>query len=259
MTKLAAYTGNELAAEAEPFARVRELGFEAIEIAGIVLPLPEAEAGLAEWSDRLRRLGLEPRFHCKPRDNREFYNADSAARSECLHRTTRDIRNASRLGVRSVVIHPSAAAGPEDRRRVIDALERLKKQADEVGVQLELECASGPFNGDPRELAALCKAVPGVGIALDIVHAARSVFCREGAGTLAEWIEIAAPHIQSIQFNDVTRDGDRFIQTAVDHGEMPYDKIMSPLVEVGCAWWTIELQSIKHLVESKRYLEQFLR
>jgi len=258
MTKLAAYTGSELTAEADPFAKVRELGFDSIEIAGIALPLPEDEGGLAQWTERLERLSLTPRFHCSPAVNTDFYSADEGDRSRCLTETERDIRASHGLGIRSVVIHPSAAKTAADRHRVVDALRTLQEQAEPVGIQLELECASGPFNGDPRALASLCEDVPGVGIAMDMGHAFRSTFCLDGSGTLGDWIDMAAPWVKSIQFNDVTREGGRFVQAAVGRGELPYDELMPRLVDLGCEWWTIELDSIDDLVESKEYVTEFL-
>ena len=259
MTWLAAYTGRELAAQADPFGRARQLGFAAIEIAGVRLPLPQDEPTLKAWSGRLESLDLKARFHCNPRDNRAFCSQDAAPRSACLERTILDIETAARLGMESVVIHPSAAAGAEERGWVIETLGALEQCARPLGVQLELECASGAFNGDPRELAGLCEAVPGVGIAMDVVHAWRSVFCGEGAGDLAGWINLAAPHIKSVQFNDATRTPGGFVSASVGRGDVPYDAIMPRLVALGCAWWTIELAEIKHLVESRAYLSPFLR
>jgi len=123
---------------------------------------------------------------------------------------------------------------------------------------LELECASGPFNGDPRELVSLCEAVPGIGIALDIAHAARSVFCREQGNTLVDWIQVAAPHVKSVQFNDVSTEDGRHVQTPVGQGDIPYEMIMPQVLKSECPWWTIELQKTRHLVESKKYLDPFL-
>ena len=259
MTRLAAYVGRELAAGPDPFAGARDLGFQAIEIPGLVLPLPQDEAALAEWADRLDRLGLTRRFHCSPSNNRSFFSADSLARSACLDRTIADIEGASRLGIDCVVIHPSAAKDAEDRGRVVDALGTLRTRADRLGVELHLECASGPFNGDPRELAGLCRDVPGIGIAMDIRHAFRSEFCRGGAGDLADWIEIAGPYVKSLQFNDFVREGDHAADAPVGRGEIPYEEIMPRLVELRCEWWTIELTAVDQLVKSREYLEPFLR
>ncbi len=259
MTKLAAYTGEELSAEPDPFAKVRQLGFRCIEIAGMSLPLPHHQADLAKWSDQFESLGLEPRFHCSPKTNSAFFNSDEAARSLSLSQTARDLKAAARIGIRSVVIHPSAAVSSEDGQRVINALCCLQEQAARLDIQLELECASGPFNGDPGKLASLCKAVPGVGIALDVGHAFRSLFCLEGTGTLAKWIEIASPWVKSIQFNDVKREDERFVQTAVGQGDVPYKDVMSSLIALNCPWWTIELASIDGLMQSRAYLEQFLQ
>ena len=258
MTKLAAFIGKELAAEESPFARARDLGFEAVEIPASALPLPEDEATLAEWADQLDRLALARRFHCSPRDNKDFFSADESARAGCVSRTVADMERASRLGIDCVVIHPSAAMDAEDRGRVVDSLDTVKTRADALGVELHLECASGPFNGDPRALAGLCRAVPGIGIAVDISHASRSEFCREG-GSLLDWIEAAAAHVKSIQFNDLTREDGRVVRKAVGQGEIPYQEIMPRLVELRCEWWTIELTAIDQLVESREYLEPYLR
>ena len=260
MTKLAAYIGKELAAVENPFAMVRQLGFEAVEIPGMFCPWPEDEAGLDEWAAQLKASGLAPRHHCLPGHNRKFYSADDAGRSQCLAQTALDIERAARLGCEVVLIHPSAAASDEDRSRVIDALATLNAQAEPRGVRLEMECGSGSFNGDPGELGGLCEAVPRVGIAMDLGHAYRSVFCREGGGTLADWLETASPHIKSIQFNDGTVDEDnRFPQTAVGKGELPIAELMPRILELDCSWWTIEeIDRIENLVESKHYLEQFL-
>ncbi len=140
----------------------------------------------------------------------------------------------------------------------MDALHTLQEHAIPLDVQPELECASGPFNGDPRALASLCEEVPGIGIAMDMGHAFRSAFCLEGAGTLGDWVGIAAPWVKSIQFNDVIRKDDRFVQTAVGRGHVPYDDLMPTLLDLGCEWWTIELASISDVVESKAYLDRFL-
>ena len=268
MTKLAAYTGPELAAEADPFAKVRELGFDYIEIAGRGLPFPEDDTELPDWAERLERLSLEPRSHCDPAANEHFYSTDRAERLRCLDETKCYITNSAGLGIRSVVIHPSEAeASPDeterdkatpDENRVIEALAALQEHASSVNIQLELECGSKPFNGNPRKLAWLCREVPGIGIAIDMGHAFRSAFCLDGSDTLGDWIGIAGPCVKSIQFNDVTLEGDRFVQTAVGRGEVPYDELMPRLLDLGCEWWTIELASTADLVESKEYLDRFL-
>jgi len=90
MTKLAAYTGEELSAEPDPFAKVQQLGFLCIEIAGMLLPLPRRQADLAKWSNRFRSLDLEPRFHCSPKTNSAFFSSDEAARSLSLIQTSGD-------------------------------------------------------------------------------------------------------------------------------------------------------------------------
>ena len=260
MTKLAAYIGKELASVENPFATIRELGFEAVEIPGMFCPWPEDEAGLDEWAARLKASGLEPRHHCRPGHNRHFYSADEAARSQCLQETATDIEKAARLGCDVVLVHPSAAESDEDRCRVIAALATLSAQAEPLGVRLEMECGSGAFSGDPRELAGLCEAVPGVSIAMDLGHAARSLFCTQGQGTLADWLEAAAPHIRSFQFNDgVVGDDGRFAQTAVGKGELPIAGLMPRVLELACSWWTIEeINKIESLIESKQYLERLL-
>ena len=63
MTKLAAYTGEELSDESDPFAKVQQLGFRCIEIAGMSLTFPHHQADLTKWSDRSRSLDLEQFLH----------------------------------------------------------------------------------------------------------------------------------------------------------------------------------------------------
>ena len=235
------------------------MGFDCVEIAGICLPLPDGHAALADWSARLRHLALEPRFHCSPANNRYFPSPDEALRSGNLRSTIRDIEAAARLGIHAVVIHPGAADGPEGRRRVVTALEILQEHAAGVEIQLELECASGPFNGNPRELVELCRKVDGIALALDMAHAFRSVFCLDGEGTLDDWISIAAPWIRSIQFTDLKSEGERFVPAVIGDGVLPYERMMPRLLALDCPWWTIELVSIQQLAESKTYLERFIQ
>ena len=117
----------------------------------------------------------------------------------------------------------------------------MKKLAAYTGRELAAE--ADPF-AKARELgfdcieiagmASLCEDVPGIGIAMDIGHAYRSIFCLDGSGTLSDWVDIAAPWVKSIQFNDVKRGADRFVQTAVGRGDVPYDELVPKLLDLDC-------------------------
>jgi len=258
MATLALYMGKIIAAEADPFARARELGFSAIEIAGYAMPWPEDSRGLDEWSDRLQRLGLQARYHCTPKDNTNFCSSDASARSASLTLTSRDLANASQLGIRDVIIHPSAAVSPEDRQRVIESIGILKEQADQIDIHLEMENGSGPFNGDPGELSRICEALPGVGICMDVGHVFRSEFCNRSAEGFIQWVKAAARHVSSIQFNDVRTEAGHARSAAVGRGEIPYVAVMPCLLALNCPWWTIELTEIDQIVATKEYLERFM-
>jgi sugar phosphate isomerase/epimerase len=158
------------------------------------------------------------------------------------------------LGWDVFVLHPGPAETEADRQRVYKALGFINEKAVALDIQLALENGSGAFSGDPHELVRICKEVPGLKLTLDCSHAYRSVFCREGEGTIIEYFSIVAPLIHSFQFNDY---GGK-TNCTVGKGILPWRELMPRALAICCETWTIELHTIHETVASRDFLQCWL-
>jgi sugar phosphate isomerase/epimerase len=254
MPEVVAYLNEAYWATEDAFGTAKAGGFRAVEIPEMFHPAPEDEAGQETLRASVEALGLSVIWHTAPAHNRHFGSGDAVLRQANIERTAWELSFVHRMGWDTFVIHPGKAETEADKARAHEALECLSEQAGELGIQLALENASGPFDGDPGELARICQRVPGMRLTYDCSHAFRSEFCRGGQGDLLEHLAIVRPFVHSIQFNDY----DGSTNCEVGKGVLPWGELMPIALEMGCETWTIELHGIEETVASKVYLEQWL-
>lgn len=254
MPEIVAYLNEAYWATGDAFGTAKAGGFQAVEIPEMFYVPPEDEAGQETLRASAKALGLSVIWHTAPAHNRYFGSGDAALRQANIERTVWELDFADQMGWRTFVIHPGKPEGEEEEGRAHDALRQVQEKASRRGVQLMLENASGPFNGDPNVLAGICRRVPGIKLTYDCSHAFRSEFCRGGQGDLLEHLAIVRPFVHSIQFNDYNGS----TNCEVGKGVLPWSELMPIALEMDCETWTIELHSIEETVASKVYLEEWL-
>ncbi len=254
MPEIVAYLNEAYWATGDAFTTAKNAGFRAVEIPEMFYELPEDETGQDALRASTEALGLSVIWHTEPAHNRHFGSSDVELRAGNIARTEWELDSVQRMGWQTFVLHPGKAEGEDDRARAYEALRGLSEKAADRGIQLALENASGPFNGDPNMLADICERVPGIKLTYDCAHAYRSEFCRAGKGDLIDHLSIVRPHVHSIQFNDY----DGSTNCEVGRGLLPWDALMPIALEMACETWTIELHSIEETEASKAYLEAWL-
>ena len=254
MPEIVAYLNQAFFDAGDAFLAAKGAGFSAVEIPEMYFEPPEDDAGCAQLKQKAEELALDVIWHTHPAYNRNLGSGDKAARKQDIDRMVWELDFVSRTGWRTFVIHPGHAGTEDAKGRARDALGALSENAESLGIQLVLENASGPFNGDPNELAGICKQVPGLKLTYDCSHAYRSEFCTGGRGSIIDHITIARPYIHSIQFNDYN--GSR--NCALGEGEIPWDEVMPIALALNCETWTVELKTIEETVASKVFLEGWL-
>jgi sugar phosphate isomerase/epimerase len=254
MPEIVAYLNQAFFDAGDAFLAAKGAGFSAVEIPEMYFEPPEDNAGCVQLKQEAEELALDVIWHTHPAYNRNLGSADEAARKQDIDRMVWELDFVGRTGWRTFVIHPGNAETEDDKARVYDSLTTLSEKAGSLGIQMALENASGPFNGDPNELAGICQRAPGMKLTYDCSHAFRSEFCTGGSGSIVDHVSIARPFIHSIQFNDY--DGSR--NCALGEGEIPWDDVMPIALALDCETWTIELKTIEETVASKVYLERWL-
>jgi len=134
-------------------------------------------------------------------------------------------------------------------------LRLINEKAIALNIQLLLENASGPFDGDPHQLVRTIEQVPGLKLTFDCSHAYRSIFCREGKSTLIDHLSIVNPYVYSFQFNDY----DGKTNCEVGKGMLPWHQFMPMALDIGCDTWAIELNTIQETVASRDFLQRWLK
>ena len=252
MPEIVAYLNEAYWAAGDGFAAARGQGFRAVEIPEMYYAPPEDSEG--EAALQAATEGLSVIWHTAPAHNGHFGSADRELRDANIARTEWELDFVQRMGWRTFIVHPGKPDGEEDEARAYEALRTVGERATDRGIQLVVENASGPFNGDPNVLADICERVPGARLTWDCSHAYRSEYCQNGQGDLMEHLSIVRQHVHSIQFNDYNGS----TNCEVGQGLLPWDRLMPIALEMGCETWTIELHSIEETLASRTYLETWL-
>ncbi len=250
MYEIAAYLNQEFWDNGDAFGTARSLGFTSVEIPEMHCPMPEEPGELVRFKAAVLAAGMRSWWHTLPAHNRHFGSLDEALRGGNIRRIEWELAFAHDLGWDRFVIHPGSAADESEKQSVYSALGCLQEKAAALGIQLLVENASDRFNGDPNELARICDEVQGLGLAFDCSHAYRSVYCREGHGSIVDHLKIVAPRAQAIQFNDY----DGTANCALGQGLLPWEELLPIIANIRCEAFTVELQTIAETVSSRDYL-----
>jgi sugar phosphate isomerase/epimerase len=120
----------------------------------------------------------------------------------------------------AVLALPAAPAGSpfDDEVRRLSALNEIARRE---GLVLTVETHSRTLTADPSAAAALCRAVPGLGLTLDPSHYI------QGPGRVLNFDELY-PFVQNVHFRDTGRNPGDF-QVRVGQGEIEYGRVVSQL------------------------------
>ena len=253
MIEITAYLNQEFWDTGDAFGTAKSLGFTSVEIPEMHCPMPEETGEQARFKAAVLACGVRSWWHTLPAHNRHFGSADEALRGGNVRRMEWELAFAHDLGWDRFVIHPGSAADEPEKQRVYSALGRLQEKAAALGIQLLVENASDRFNGDPHELARICDEVEGLGLAFDCSHAYRSVFCKEGRGSVVDHFRTVASRVQAVQFNDY----DGTANCALGKGLLPWEELLRVVADTRCKTYTVELQTIAETVSSRDYLLQW--
>ena len=251
MTQIAAYLNKEFFDSKDAFATAKSLGFDYVEIPGMVFSPPEDLEGRKKLAEKLERHNLKARWHTSPSHNTYFGSSDAFLRRKNIDQSLWELSFVHEMGWEMFIIHPGQAEIENDRQRAYEALRIINEKTVELNIQLELENASGVFNGHPHELVRICEEVPGLKITFDCSHAYRSTFCQEGEGSIVDHLSIIKPFTNSFQFNDYN--GTK--NCTVGEGILPWDELMPIILSIPCDVWAIELNSIEETVKTRDFLK----
>jgi sugar phosphate isomerase/epimerase len=254
MTQIAAYLNKEFFDTDNAFETAKSLGFDAVEIPEMYFSPPEDEVGQKQLTETVKKYDLKTRWHTSPSYNQYFSSADDSLRSKNIDRMLWELDFVRRMGWNVFLIHPGSAETAEDKQRAYEALRIINERAVVLNLKLVLENASGAFNGDPHELVRTMEEVGSLKLTFDCSHAYRSLFCKEGKGTIIDHLSIVKPFVHSFQFNDYNGKAN----CEVGKGMLPWQEIMPIALEIGCETWAIELQTIHETVASKDFLQNWL-
>jgi sugar phosphate isomerase/epimerase len=126
----------------------------------------------------------------------------------------------ARLSTVSLMTIPAAPSGIGINAEVA-RLKPLVKLAMAEGIVLTLATWTGTLTELPQNAAALCEAVPGLGLTLDPSHYIAGP--NQGAP-----FDQVYPYVRHVHFRDTGRGQDQF-QVRVGQGEVEYGKILSQL------------------------------
>ena len=250
---IAAYMNPDFLNRPDPWVEANTRGFQMVEIPGCHFdPFDEANSA-TDLAGALRDNGLSARWHCSPGFNQQFGSEDSSLRQANLDRMRRELDWVHEMGWNMFILHSGRGETADERARARESLQKLNETAKRLGIDLLLENGSSRFNGDPEELIATCETVPGLGITFDCSHAHRSVFCKEGKGSVADHLDLVRPYVRSFQFNDF----DGSTNCAVGRGELPWDQLMPMAIDLDCEVWAIEVATIEETIATRDFLDSW--
>lgn len=138
-------------------------------------------------------------------------------------------RLAASLGARVLTV----PAAPPPREAVLASagaevarLEALVAAAAAAGVRLAVECHMGALTEEPATAAALCRAVPGLGLTLDPSH------YWAGSAQGRGW-QAVLPHVCHVHLRDAGLGGWAEIQMALGQGRVDFPAVIAALRGVG--------------------------
>ncbi len=214
---------------AEALAQVAEIGFTEIELAAIEGWAHVSPARLAEDPPgELGRVRQELERHgMRVVAINSGLGGGPPAQREVRGRAVLDL--AGRLGAGVVTLPPAGLRAENVRERSgeeLALLARLVDAARAAGVVLAVEGHMGGVTEDPASAAALCRAVPGLGLTLDPSH------YWAGSAQGQGW-EVVAPHVAHVHLRDAGRGGWGQIQLAPGTGEVDFPRVLDVLAQAG--------------------------
>ena len=254
MTQIVAYLNKEFLDTGDAFGTAKSLGFNAVEIPEMFFSPPEDEEGQEQLAQTLKKYDLKARWHTSPTYNQYISSENSDLRAQDIERMLWELDFVNKIGLDAFLIHPGSAETEEDKQRAYEALRVINEKAIALNIQLVLENASGPFNGDPHELVRTMEEVGNLKLTFDCSHAYRSLFCQENKGTLIDHLSIVKPFVHSFQFNDYNGK----TNCELGKGMLPWHQFMPMALDIGCETWAIELNTIHETVASRDFLQRWL-
>ncbi|MFC1946264.1 sugar phosphate isomerase/epimerase family protein [Chloroflexota bacterium] len=215
-------------------------------------PDPLSPERARQHTSPFTRDGIPVRFHFRFGDY-ELGDADAVKASAALAVHTRVIDEVAGLGEPVITVHLNLNKDiPFNIQRGIENLTRLVDHAGARGMTVCLEnLRLGPAS-DPANVLAWAKA-SGAMITLDIGHAVSSACVQGGKYTVPGIVALFGKWLHEAHVYG--RETDRHYPI---EDMTPYKPVIDGLLATGCAWWTVELESLEEALATRRRLIEYL-
>jgi sugar phosphate isomerase/epimerase len=134
-------------------------------------------------------------------------------------------------------------------------LKRLTEYGHSKNVTVCLENLVGGWTGDPEKLMEMATS-SGAGITFDIGHARGGKWVRNGHGTALEFLNIVAPKVLNAHVYEYE---DEKGEHLVPDKNTQISPLLERLLEMGCKWWVLELNTYKEAKETRMTVENYLK
>jgi len=216
----------------ETFTKVREAGFDCVEI-GLSMQQPATGSleqqckSVKEWS---AKSGVKIwSVHIPYGPAYDISTVDPAGRGKAIENITQILDLCKILKPQKGILHPSfEPIKPEERAARLkackEALPIVTRQAAARGVQIAIECLPRTCLGNTSaEILELLRGVDGLGVCCDVNHLLQE--------TQEDFIRKAGAHIKTLHINDYDGKDERHWMPG--EGIIKWDTVLGSLVNVG--------------------------
>ena len=135
----------------------------------------------------------------------------------------------------------------------MDHLKRLTEHGDSRNVTVCLENLVRGWTSHPEKLMEMVTS-SGAGITFDIGHARGGKWVQNGHGTALEFLNIVAPKVLNAHVYEYEDGKGDHLVPGRDTQLFP---ILDRLLEVGCHWWVLELNTYKETEDTRGVIRDY--
>jgi len=204
----------------------------------------------------LQESGLPYSFHA-PTADVELALKDRTYSAVALEYLKMYIDFLAELAPFTFTIHIGARRIPVEElswEYAMDHLKRLTEHGYSRNVTVCLENLVGGWTGTPEKLMEMVTS-SGAGITFDIGHARGGKWVQNGHGTALEFLNIVAPKVLSTHVYEYEDEKGEHLGPDKSTQISP---LLERLLEMGCKWWVLELNTYKEAEETRMTVENCL-
>jgi len=208
-----------------------------------------------KFFNTLQESGLPYSFHA-PTADVELALKDRTYSAVALEYLKMYIDFLAELAPFTFTIHIGARRIPVEElswEYAMDHLKRLTEHGYSRNVTVCLENLVGGWTGNPETLMEMATA-SGAGITFDIGHARGGKWVLEGHGTALEFLNIVAPKVLNAHVYEYEDGKGDHLVPGRDTQLFP---ILDRLLEVGCHWWVLELNTYKETEDTRGVIRDY--